>query len=85
MPPRPADRGRRSSDAALCGVGAGDVAAGEVGLCGDEQALRQLEVPLRGLRLDDGVVRRLDGLVEQVGLQQRAGDRAAPLRANGPS
>ena len=31
--------------AALCGVGAGDVAAGEVGLGGDEQALRQLEVP----------------------------------------
>ena len=60
--------------AALGGIGGtGDVAAGEVGLGGDEQALRQLEIPLRHLRLDDGAVRRLDGLVEQVGLQQRAG------------
>ena len=62
------------SDAAPGGVGRGsDVAAGEVGFGGDEQALGQLQVSLSGLRLDDGPVRRLDGLVEQVGLQQRAG------------
>ena len=71
MPPT-AGRPWSTKPTLRCAVSAGDVAASEVGLGGDEQALRQLEVP--SVASDSTTaVRRLDGLVEQVGLQQRAG------------
>ena len=62
-----------------CAVSAAsDVAAGEVGLGGDEQALRQLEVPSVASG-STTAVRRLDGLVEQDWPAAACGrDRAAP-------
>ena len=50
-----------------------DVAAGQTGLRGDEQALGDVEVALGRLRLHDSAVGDLPRLVEEVGLQQGPG------------